>query len=397
MNQRSQPIRLLFCGADRDWAVNTREIRRRHLFFLHAFVTDPQIERIYLFQRVSRLDCLKMCWPGRRRRRTQVSPKTSTIPVVRWLPERPWLPCTITWNRAFARWLVRKQLGSSPLFTVVWCYVLRGLAIADYLDLVGDWYIDTDHDILHDPNRRSVSFAEAEALILRSVRRARWVFSASRNMLRWLRQNGVDHALRLRNGVDPERLTARAPRPPAIVSDAPVLGYVGVLSPWIDFDLLLDLAGRRPEWRFVLAGPWYRMRPLIEFQGLTNVSLRGPVAASEVPGLLTSFNIGLGLYRREAWLDVDSMKLHEYLAAGLPTVTTPFHPDLSEDFEGLVRVAGGTATFEKEIGRILCWSEARRQRFLNRSHDFATSHSWDIRTDEALAIIKASPLHDIEE
>ena len=388
----SPAMRLRFCGADRQWAVGAGEIRRRHLFFLHAFAADPQIEQIYVLRRSSRLDGLKRLWSGKRR----TLPRARSIAVVRWLPERPWLPATKSWNRALARWWVRRQLGTSALRTVVWCHVLRGMAIAEDLELEGEWYVDTDHDILRDPNRRSLSRFEAEALVLRCARRARRVYSASRNMLDWLRAQGVDHARRLRNGVDPDRLGALAPVTPA-ASEAPVLGYVGVLSPWIDFELLLDLARRRPEWRFVLAGSWYRMRPLAELAELANVDLMGPVAASEVPSLLGDFHVALGLYRREPWLDVDSMKLYEYLAAGLPTVSTPFHPHLAEDFEGLIHLAGDAAAFEAEIRRILRWPEARRRQQVSRGRDFARRHSWDVRTGEALAAVKSSTFEDTED
>ncbi len=386
MKQSAAPkaMRLLFCGADRDWQTKTRdEIRRRHLFFLQAFIADPHIEHVYVLTRVSRLNCLKMYRPGR----SHTNREASTIPLVRWLPERSWLPWTASLNRILARWLVRRQLAASSPATVVWCYTLRGMAIADYLDLEGEWFIDTDHDIRHDANRRSLSSSEAEALILRCVHRARSVFSASRNMLRWLGENAVKDTRRLRNGVEPERFVAPAPQIPA---ETPVIGYVGVLSPWMDFDLLLKLAGLRPEWQFVVAGPWYRMRPREELQRLANVDLRGPVAASDVPSLLAGFDVGLGLYRQEPWLDVDSMKLHEYLAAGLATVSTPCHPYLSEDFEDLVRVAEDAASFDVEIDRILRRSEDQRRRFLERCHDFANRHSWQVRTSEALAVLKGN-------
>jgi len=379
--------RLLFCGADPDWEGSLiRNARRRNLAFLRAFLEAEEIGDVYVLRMTSRLAFLREQWAIRRRRRQGETARATPVYVTRWIPERDWLPWASRVNRALMRGLVRRRLGPARADTVVWCYALRGMLVADLLGLEGQWFVDTDHDVLNDPNRRSIGFARTEALILRCARQAKRVFSASRSMLAWLDRNGVRNCSRLRNGVRRERFEARGPAPRR--GARPRLGYVGVLSPWIDFTFLLDLARRHPEWQLVIAGPWYRQGPVMELERLDNVELMGAVHSEDVPGLLAGLDVGLGLYHPAPWLDVDSMKLYEYLAAGLPVVSTRFHPHLREDFEGLVAVAEGVSDFAAEVEAILGWGEDERSRWLARCDDFVSRNTWELRAREALAAIR---------
>lgn len=391
-------LRILFCGADSDWAELSRtEIRRRNLHFLHGFADDPGVDA-FVLHRSSRRDALRRwfaCRLGRKSARNDVD----GMAVVRWLPERRWLPLTKVLNRLIARRALRRKLGPTQeedaFVAIVWCYALRGIALAEWLRLEGALFLDTDHDVIHDPNLRRGNRAETEAMMLRSARNAARVFSASRHMLSWLREQGgffrkgERRLLRLRNGVDLDRFPARRVEIGArSAGRQPVVGYVGVLSPWIDWALFVDLARRRPDWRFVITGAWYRMAPVSELHGLAHVELAGAVAGDAVPELLDTFDVALGLYRREPWLDVDSMKLHEYLAAGVPVVTTPFHESLEEDFEGLLRLAESAADFEARVEEILHWSKDEQQGWTARARAFARRNSWNVRSAEALREIR---------
>ena len=383
----SSKVRILFCGADAFWH---QAGNRRHVFFLRGFAAAPAVERVYVVRRVS-----WVTW-WRERRTADDDDRIKTLWVIRWFPERFRLAGITILNRALARWSIRRRLGSSSVPTVVWCYALSGIADADALNLRGEWFFDTDHDVVHDPNRRFSPIDDAESIVIRGARRSRRVFSASRNMTQWLRGFGIERLSRLRNGVNPERFVPHRPRNPGGEAAAtPILGYMGVFSPWVDLSFLLNLARRRPEWRFVLAGPWRRIRPPRELVELDNVEIRGRVYSRDVPKTLGSFDIGLGLYRKESWLDVDSMKLHEYLAAELPSVTTRFHPHLEEDYEGLIAVAEDLEAFGNRIEAILRWTEDEWLEWRRRCREFVTRNTWDHRVREALAAIRVETGFDL--
>src|SRR5262249_43414539 len=136
----------------------------------------------------------------------------------------------------------------------------------------------------------------------------------------------------------------------------PRIVYCGALSRWVDYELLAGLARQRQDWNFVVIGANHRVDAAQKLGGLRNVTLLRERSASEVPAYLAAMDVGLALYdtRFSSWLDGDSMKLLEYLAAGLPCVSTAFHEDLAGDFDHLVEVVqDDVKAFEQTVARLL--------------------------------------------
>ena len=102
---------------------------------------------------------------------------------------------------------------------------------------------------------------------------------------------------------------------------APVFGFFGMIADWIDLDLIAELARRRPEWSFVLLG-----QPSTSIDvcaDLSNVHLLGRVPFDALPGYCKAFDVGLIPFRiNRLTQHVNPIKLREYLAAGLPVVST---------------------------------------------------------------------------
>lgn len=103
----------------------------------------------------------------------------------------------------------------------------------------------------------------------------------------------------------------------------------------------------------------------------------GPVKADDVPATLKSFDVALNLYRNEPWLDVDSMKLYEYLAVGVPVVSLNYHPYLDEDFEHLLYLANNVQEIETQIRKIL----ETKSNHVSAS-DFIMKSTWDKRVEQ---------------
>ena len=128
------------------------------------------------------------------------------------------------------------------------------------------------------------------------------------------------------NGVDVGRFGARVTAPRDVPVGGPIIGYHGMISHWFDFDLLAAVASRRPEWRFVLVGP---TDPRVEDEAreverLANVTRLGERSSMLMPAYVHAFDVGT------IWFQIDEMtkgvtplKMFEYLAAGVPCVSTP--------------------------------------------------------------------------
>lgn len=130
--------------------------------------------------------------------------------------------------------------------------------------------------------------------------------------------NGVDYAAYRRSG-PPHRLTRRS---------GPILGFVGSIDHRVDIGLLSRLADARPDAHLLIVG---RVFPsagdLTALASRPNVSLPGPVSADEVPAVLRGLSVGLIPFRRTRFTAaVCPLKVYEYLAAGLPVVSTDFAP-----------------------------------------------------------------------
>lgn len=101
-----------------------------------------------------------------------------------------------------------------------------------------------------------------------------------------------------------------------------VLGYVGSIAPWFDWDALHALAAKRPKDTIRLIGPVHTRLP---HQLASNIELIPPVAHAQVPQTLAGFDWGLIPFKESALTEaVDPIKFYEYRAAGLPVLSTPF-------------------------------------------------------------------------
>lgn len=111
-----------------------------------------------------------------------------------------------------------------------------------------------------------------------------------------------------------------------------VLGFVGYYRPWHRLDLVVDGLGARElnDAHLVLIGEGpaeEELRRRAQERGVADrVHFAGPRAHSEIPALLPAFDVGLVPAINPY---ASPLKLHEYMAAGLPSVA-PDQPNLRE-------------------------------------------------------------------
>jgi len=177
--------------------------------------------------------------------------------------------------------------------------------------------------------------------------------------------HGVDYELFQRSGgkkpADIERFTP------------PVIGFIGTIGPAVDFGLLKFLAAAREDWSFVFIGE--ARQQLDELDRYPNISFLGYRPAAELPHYLRSFSAGISPYLlTPATQTVHPVKTYEYLAAGLPVVSTNL-PEL-EPLRGMIELADGEDEFISRLEKVLREDTPERQGDRIR---FARENSWESR------------------
>jgi glycosyltransferase involved in cell wall biosynthesis len=226
------------------------------------------------------------------------------------------------------------------------------------------------------------SFLAAEA---RFVTRADLVLASAEPIARRLRAFRKD-VFTVPNVAD-TRLFARAldaqtPEDPALATlPRPRIVFMGnVVRTKLDIGLLVALARFRPEWSIVLVGPTGIGDPggnLDDLRGPPNIYLLGPRRHDQLPGVLRGADAALIPYTLTPLSrGIFPMKVYEYLAAGLPVVSTPL-PSL-EGVGDVVFASDATQTAEC-LERVMAAdsAEARAAR-----SERALEHSWEARLQE---------------
>jgi UDP-galactopyranose mutase len=157
----------------------------------------------------------------------------------------------------------------------------------------------------------------------------------------------------------------------------PRLGFYGVIDERMDLNLLAGAAAARPDWSFVLLGPILK----VDSESLPragNIHYLGSKQYSELPGYASGWDVAiLPFARNESTEFISPTKTPEYLAAGLPVVSTSIR-DVKNPYEGLglVRIADSVPDFvaacEAAFGDPVT-SAARRA----QADAFLAKLSWD--------------------
>jgi glycosyltransferase involved in cell wall biosynthesis len=159
----------------------------------------------------------------------------------------------------------------------------------------------------------------------------------------------------VRHGVDFDHfrraLDPRTEVPEEIASlPRPVIGYFGLIAQdWIDVDLLVHVARRFPDASLVLIGK--ATMDLTPLERLPNVHLLGRRPYATLPSYCKGFDVALIPFPvSEVTLNANPLKAREYLAAGLPVVSTPI-PEV--EILGQCRIGESPEEFADHIASAL--------------------------------------------
>ncbi len=263
---------------------------------------------------------------------------------------------------------------------LLWSYVPQAEWLVDTLEPATIVYHCVD-DIAAQKGVRSAAFRRAETNF---ASRADLVLASAPALAERMRALN-EHVFYAPNVADTERFATAledGPTDPAIAAlPHPRLVFTGaVVATKLDLELIEGLARARPDWAIALVGPVGAGDPstnVSALQRLPNVHMLGSRAYASLPEVLRGADVALIPYAiNQLTRSVFPMKVFEYLAAGLPVVTTPL-PALTST-PGVIVAADARSTVAA-VERALATDgpAARRAR-----SEAVRDHSWEARLDE---------------
>jgi glycosyltransferase involved in cell wall biosynthesis len=165
----------------------------------------------------------------------------------------------------------------------------------------------------------------------------------------------------------------------------PRIGFFGGFDDYIiDFDLLEKLARELPNAHLVLIGD--ATCPMTRFEALPNVHWLGYRPYEDIPRYGSGFDVALMPWLDNEWIrHSNPIKLKEYLALGLPVVSTDF-PE-AHHHAPWVSIAAGPDDFVARVCRAL---DDHDEATPARRRASVIGASWDARSRELMTLCEAS-------
>ena len=165
----------------------------------------------------------------------------------------------------------------------------------------------------------------------------------------------------------------------------PVIGFHGLLADWVDFDLIKKTAEHFSKGSVVLIGKITvdAEKKIKILDGVKNIHFLGRKPYSELPNYCKGFDVALNPFEiNELTLAANPLKVREYLAAGLQTVST----DIPE-----VRILKDCLVGENHEDFIAKIEFALGHPKSKESISDAISHeSWEAKIDELREVMSQS-------
>jgi glycosyltransferase involved in cell wall biosynthesis len=198
-----------------------------------------------------------------------------------------------------------------------------------------------------------------------------------------IKQAKPEHSYCINQGVNTEHFRKRMLPIPSAVQDIkkPIIGFMGCIAPWVDMELIRNIATRNPQWTFLIVGN--SIVDVKPFYSISNMKFTGKVSYEQLPAYVQMFDIGLIPFKLiPVAIASNPLKLLEYFSMGIPVVSTPL-PEIIK-YKPLVHIGRTVEEFESAIRLNLATDDQRLQEARIQK---AAEYSWENVVDNQLRII----------
>ena len=198
------------------------------------------------------------------------------------------------------------------------------------------------------------------------------------------------------SSIESEHFAVARTSAPDPIDQAPIahprIGFCGVIDERMDLALISTVAESHPSWQFVMVGPVVKISQA-DLPRSTNLHYLGGKSYDEIPHYMAGWNVAmLPFAKNESTRFISPTKTPEYLAAGLPVVSTSI-ADVVRPYgeQGLVEIADGANDFASAIEKLLQpENAAQRSIRLERTDAFLAKSSWDKTWRDMESLIQQS-------
>jgi UDP-galactopyranose mutase len=274
------------------------------------------------------------------------------------------------------RELLRGALAGRTLPRVFWYYtpMMFGFSAGTPADLVV-------YDCMDELANFAFAPADISAREAMLMARAEIVLCGGRSLYE-ARHDRHDNIHCVPSGVDVAHFARGAQGLPDPADQAdiprPRLGFYGVIDERMDLALLEGAARMRPDWSFVMVGPVVKIAE-IDLPRAPNIHWLGRKDYAELPAYAAGWDVALMPFARNASTEfISPTKTPEYMASGLPVVSTPIR-DVVSGYGHLncVRIAADAAGFLEACEDLVAAPDAARATWRAEGRDCLADKSWD--------------------
>jgi len=239
-------------------------------------------------------------------------------------------------------------------------------------EIIGKLGESSSHYIcLDDFTKFDGAFKSIEYLENKLLEKVDSSFSVSQKLI-FSRVPKTGHSYYLPQGVDIEHFSPFDKSIPKTVANLkrPIIGFFGLLTPWVDIELIIETAKKFDNTTILLLG-----RTNIDISHIStikNIVYLGEIPYDKLPSFAQVFDVGLiPFVVNNLTIAANPLKLLEYFALGIPVVSSKL-PEV-EKFNKYAYIADDSESFINLIKTALD-EDSREKR--NERRELAKRYSW---------------------
>ncbi|RCK74564.1 MAG: Glycosyltransferase [Ignavibacteriae bacterium] len=223
------------------------------------------------------------------------------------------------------------------------------------------------------------------------IKNSNFIFATSNYLINQIQKYRKNDIYLVTNGVEYEFFSSyqTSTNPTDLPVEKKIVGYIGAIYPWLDYDLIEYLCSNLPDINFTFIGKTHPdIKPYLEnLQKHKNFFYLGFKNYSIIPSYLSKFSVGIIPFKRtELTEGVNPVKLFEYSAMGIPTVCTNFSDDL-EEYKNLIFISSTKEDFVQNI--LSAIRKSTESEFIIKLKNFAKQNDWDEKYQTIMNVIQS--------